>query len=427
MEHKSTKIKFTLSLISTFLATWFLIDFIDRNAPTLLVSDLWFSLDPLFNEDSFWVGFTHKHGPHRMGLAYVLFRITTHLSDWNPRWDMFLQAAIYSLSALLALRLKFLLFKKLDWFDWIIPLIFITTQSALTVIFNPYIHGLIPLFAVSASLCYFIKNTRIRYLSMAAIITIGIFSGFAVVVSMALLIIEGLKWLKSPRLQSLSIFGLPILSFGYVYFSQKSTPPVNLSNSFEYSLEYATLLTGNFLFTQPSRYWFIILLMGLITVSILIWLSKKSTPKSPDFYTITALLISSSLLFVILNIVGRAELGIGNAITTRYIPATMPLMFGIYLLIQHLKPSYSWFKIPLLLVFGFIMLKAQLETSTARIKRPIELANKTKQWEICLKENHSFKECNSKYTFKLVPEILEKHLQEKIDFLKANKLNIYKE
>lgn len=417
------KLKLSLALSATAVLTFSLFTFVNNYAPVLIYMDRWMSMGPLFDDSPFWKGFTHKHGPHRMGLIYILFSITSYFSEWNSRADMFLQASIYSITALLALRLKYLLFKKLNWFDWVIPAIFITTQSALTVTFNPYVHGLIPFFAVSISLCYCINNITWRILSQALLAAIGVFSGFALVVSLTFLAVEGFFWLKKPSLKTALVLIIPLASLTFMITTQGKSPPLSFDNPIEYYLQFITFLSLDFIVVRPLDYWPALLVGGLSILIFLFW--KNQNSESTSTLKTVLLLVGSSLIFVLLTAAGRADMGMGNALNSRYIPAMMPLMLGVYFLI--LKLDLNAWKYTFLMAFAAIMLRFHFMQDPPRINNVIKQSAEVAKWENCFLQNKSYNKCSEEINESFVPESKKKGLQEKIDFLKANKLNIFKE
>ncbi|AEV33918.1 hypothetical protein Oweho_2961 [Owenweeksia hongkongensis DSM 17368] len=411
-----------------FITGYKLFGFIDVNAPVLIYNDRWYSLDPLFHSSSFWEGFTYQHGPHRMGFAYLLFSITSYLSDWNSRWDMFLQAAIYVVCALMALRLKFLIFQKMHWTDVLIPCIFITIQSAVSVTFNPYIHGLMPFFALALGLCYYIRPNILRVFAFSIIAAVGIFSGFVLFVSVCFIAIQTLVLIKTAQYQKLFIFlPLPIIAWLYLSLSQVHSMKPELTNDISYYLEYGTLLSCNFLLNGRSIFWPYILLACISVFTFLIISNVRSLWAHPmRVSAIFSLLIVPPLLFILANIISRADIGMANALTSRYIPVTMTLVFGVYLMLLKITNRY-YLQGFLLVVFTSVILRFQFTPMPARTERIITLSKNIKDWEKCLLQGNTYNNCKSKTNLPLKHNGNKKSLQEKIDFLKANKLNIFKE
>ncbi len=416
-----------LVVLFMLIASYRLLAFVYETAPVLMFSDRWMSLDPLFNGDSFWEGFSHKHGPHRTGLAYVLFSITTFLGDWNARWDMFMQVTIYMVTALLAWRLKYLIFKRSHWFDFLIPLIFITTQAALTVVINPYVHGLVPLFCLLFCLGYFIRGTVLREVYFSIVTFLGLFSGFALFASLVFLPVEGVSWLRKPTLSEGVKFILPFAGSIFIFGSQVGMGgTLSFENSFSYYLEYLTYLLGDFLVLNTSSYWYVYLIMGVAFFVLVLKVTSRSALAVISVHMLKILLIlfGTTILFVAANVLGRADMGLENAGTSRYLPVIMPMMLGIYFLILQINAE----KLRFVLVVGLalVMVRSQFINS-GRIIATERVAATVKEWEQCLLESKDYEQCRLEVGLGMVPDGLEKSLQEKIDFLEANNLSIYKE
>lgn len=419
-------LKVTLFVVSFLLCGWHLFSFIDLHAPILIYADRWHSMDPIFNGDGLWQGFSHKHGPHRMGLIYLLFKTTAQLSDWNSRWDMFLQGAIYGLSALMAFRLKFLLFKRLDWRDWIIPCIFLTTQASQTITFNPYVHGLIPFFATTISLSYFIRNRIARQITLSLLLAIAVFSGFALVCSLAVILFETFLFFTNRRKVNYMVLLMAVSAIVLMLGTQNKSNPISLGGSLIHYLQYALWLIQDYVFLQYHPKWVWISIVSGIGLFFIIYKAFPTLKnwESPQLATIF-ILVGSTLIFVALSLSGRADMGLGNALTSRYVPAIMPLMLSIYFVILSIKPQYL--KITSSALLAVILLRFQLKTDIPRINNVISLTEEINAFGECLKQEKSLDDCEAQTNFTLVPASKKEGLQKKVDFLKANNLNIFKQ
>ncbi len=413
----------------TALLSFLLFQFTDRYAAVLLIRDRWQSLTPLFESSSFWEGFTHQHGPHRMGWAYVLFKANASLSGWNSRWDMFTQVTLFVLSAVMALRLKFILFQKWHWSDVLIPMIFITLHAAINITLNPYIHGLIPFWALLACLSYFITNIYWRTSSLSLLTFTGVFSGFTLVVSGAIVFLELLKMLrqKGSWAASLCIALSGLAGFFYMILTQRSDEASFLmapDTPFSFWMEYSLLLSGNFIFSSvnPQNYWLgILVLVAIIPLMVMCVKSFfSSNSKGSEAYLI---LLASSFIFIILNTYGRTDNGLFNALNSRYIPATMPMVLFIYLASLRLKP-YAIRSI-YLIAFSLLILRFQLNRSarTDFVKREYHQIQKLEE---CLLKGNTYASCSEKVNCTIHPKPEQAQIEQKLKFFRENGLNIYR-
>ncbi len=399
--------------------------FVNEYAPVILVKDRWGSLSPLFYDRSFWEGFTHQHGPHRMGLAYILFNCTTTLSDWNGKWDMYVQAGIYIVSAFLAVRLKKKLSGRYQWTDLLIPMIFITMQSSSTVFVNPYVHGLIPFFALLISLSWFIRNHYLRWLSLSVLSAVALFSGFGLVAGSIFIAIELGYFIRNRNLRNLSAIILPVAGIIYIIATQKPGGEIALSSDWWLNLNYFLLLAGNYFFGGPIIWLFPVGLLFAAGFVSLLFLNKSLFFNGQISYSkVLTLLIGSSLFFMILNVLGRTGQGLASADSARYIPGTMTLMFGVYLLILKLVKDRT--RIIFLCAFSFVILISQVKTlnvdAHVRHQHP-----QFEKWEACLRSNNNYEQCYRQIKFPLAGHPERTRIQEKLNFLKENNLSIFKE
>jgi len=412
----------------TAILSGILFSFIDDYTATLIVRDRWQSLDPLFDQQNVWGGFTHKHGPHRMGLSYFLFKLNANWSYWDSRWDMFTQGIFYVLCTLMALRLKFLIFKRWDWVDISIPMIFITLQAALTISFNPYVHGLIPFMALAIALSYFIKNSYLKAGSISILCFASVFTGFSLVVCLAVIVIESISLLKglSNKPASSIIIMSGIIGLALFFVSESSTNPLSKAiPSLSYIAEYGMLLTFNFLFfdVNPHHYW-VALLIFLAVLPLIIIYGLQAIEKLTKENKTILLLAGSSFIFIVLNFYGRSDIGLPNALTSRYVPATMPMVFAFYLIILKIRPG--WLRYIYLGGFLMIITRFQLKDETRKYAVVNEY-HKVVALEKCLLENHSYTHCSKATDYSIHPKPEYARIQEKLGYLKRNKLNIYRE
>lgn len=91
-----------------------------------------FGHDPPIAELFLW-----QHGPHREGLGLIADKFLFPLTRWNVRYESFLIGGCILTAMLLALRLKKQLFGRVDYWDAIIPLIFLTLAQYETMEITP--------------------------------------------------------------------------------------------------------------------------------------------------------------------------------------------------------------------------------------------------------------------------------------------------
>jgi hypothetical protein len=103
-----------------------LFSFISRYAVNILFYDQWSFYSPLFKYKNLWQVFSWQHGPHREGIGLIVTGLLANMTHWDSRADAFAAGVVLCLALLCAFILKRRLFGTLNYFDVIIPFIFLT-------------------------------------------------------------------------------------------------------------------------------------------------------------------------------------------------------------------------------------------------------------------------------------------------------------
>jgi hypothetical protein len=397
-------------------------------ASVLYVLDRWHTQDPLFYHYSWWEGFAFQHGPHRLGVLYFLFKADAYLSDWNNRADMYVQALAYLLSALLALKLKVKLFGPIQWSDLLIPLIFLTPHAASTLLDNPFVHGLIPLFGLAFCFGYLISSRLRRVLWLSALCFLAAFSGFAFVYIPIVAALELIRFFRQPKKQLYALIPAAVGVFSLAYVLLTNLPkesweaqPFSLPDAIRYSLA----LAGNLFILQPKDSALIgvtCLFVGIVGMWIYFIAKGKGALLLNRVNLSIFLLLGGTLVFWVLNIYGRAHLSVGNAHVSRYIPLGMTFALSLYFCI--LKFNTPHLKTALLLLFFALLIRVQTHTH-ARLAPLLERASYYEETTECLLAERNFEQCKGTDGHHLHPDPQRIRLQEKLNFLRDRKLNIY--
>ncbi|NVK03341.1 MAG: hypothetical protein HWD92_00900 [Flavobacteriia bacterium] len=407
-------------------------DFVDTYGCMLIHGDRWHTMEPLFTEANLWEGFAHQHGPHRLGLIHFIFKVNASLSHWNGRLDLFLQAAIYVISALLALRLKVKLFGKLRLFDVAIPLIFLTPHAAGTMFSNPYVHGLVPLFALALCYTYFVESDNRRIIALSLLSFVAAFTAFSLVLIPVIVFLAGQRMMKDRTTRKLK-FALPsLIGVGSVAFIFFTNMPIPSNSSTGYSIaekaEYTLALIGSFFILEPNEQAILYVVIGLVILFILtVYILNKSgfTLARPQDRTLL-ILLSSVVVFWMLNIYGRAHLAIGNATASRYIPIGMLFALGIYFIL--LKLESKIFRT--IVLSGFVLLIVRMQIHTDHRIRPVAAESHAIQsFSQHLQDEEQYIEIlNDESQLRTIhphPERID--LNEKLEYLKENGLSVFRE
>ena len=140
----STRIKRGLPYFAVLLAwlwaVWRVAGLVDDHGVDLVVMDQWDFLEPLFGEGMGWIEkfrFQFAGSPHRMGAGWPLIEIAARTSGWSTRADGFVITGVLALSAGLAVWLKVRLTGRLEVWDAVVPLLFLTVRQWTTFIGTP--------------------------------------------------------------------------------------------------------------------------------------------------------------------------------------------------------------------------------------------------------------------------------------------------
>ncbi len=403
---------------------------VDQYAPTIYFWDRWHTMEPAFYNLGFWESVSYQHGQHRLGLIAYIFKINAWLSNFNGRADMFLQAGIYVLSVVLALNLKLRLFHKLSVSDLIIPLIFLTPAATETFTGSPFVHGLIPFMAILLCHLYMLKSTLWKNLLIALTLVVSAFTGFVLVLIPAVLVVEFFFLIGRPRESRWGHLVLILLSAAsllYVYGSNKQFESMG-AYSLEVlaTLKYAVILLGDlFIVSTTFKDVLVASLTVLGAVALAGALLKRDKWKVTSHLWISIIiLLGGSMVFCVLNILGRGHMDIANALADRYIPVGMSLALGVYFLLLKYNRKVVTYGGSLILILLLIRVHVNSSGPINKVKERYEAV---KEWEDCLRQNELYLECEEKVVNKnaLHPNPEWTDMQGKLDFLRENNLNIY--
>src|SRR5215472_1227326 len=154
---------------------------VNRYAVNIFFSDQWeFNDATLFESHSWWQVFNWQHGPHRQGLGGVLAKLIEPHFQWDSRIESWVVAGIFVLAMLLALWLKWRIFGTVEYYDVVIPSLFLTATQC-EAIFGAanFAHGSLPLLLIVVyCLAWPIRATLPRLLPVVFLNFLLIFTGF---------------------------------------------------------------------------------------------------------------------------------------------------------------------------------------------------------------------------------------------------------
>jgi hypothetical protein len=418
-------------------ARFFLV--ISKYSVNIFYWDQWDFLSLFFSQQaSFAKLFLWQNGPHRHGLGLLPMKFLYPVNHWNTRVDSFVIGGAIFAAMLLALQLKRRLYGPLSCSDVAIPVIFLTLAQyeILLVAPNPA-HSGFPLFLILLY-CHAIlaHNRLVRYMLILILNFLLIFTGFGIfmaVVTIGFFLLEcywSWRHIESVPLYQACI-GLvlaiaSLASFFVHYVFQPAADCFQLPhNNWTSYLKFMGLLLSGFVVPRPLTLSTGIIVLGstilLLMVFVFLWHSLYLLKGPiPDTHLVGAVLLGFSLLFATNTAVGRLCLGLEQALSSRYSTLLIPAFLAIYFYLL----SQSWHGARNIMLALWVILL--LPASVTVPRRELQYFSDGKRlWADCYVRTGNITYCDKSTSFKIYPAPEPTHLQQKLDYLKANHLNLF--
>jgi hypothetical protein len=409
-----------------------LINFINIKAVNILFWDQWGLFEAFFNQNSLFDVFRWQHGPHRQGIAFVINSFLQTITNWNTHTESLLIGAIIITSCIMAIYIKFKLFKKINYSDIIIPFIFLSVSQYEIFIGTPnFSHGSFSLFLFMLYiLSWLIDNFLIKFLFINTFNFLLIYSGmglFIGILTPMFFILDYLKQRVSLKYLIINLI-ISITCFLTFFIDYRFIPAADCfkfpdPNFYLYPVFVSRMFT-NFLSLQ--NFGLISYLFGSILMVIIFYILAKTflNLRNNHYYPtnlILIILLCFPLIFAFNTSFGRLCIGLNSANSSRYVTYLIPSFFGIYLYLLTLKNKGTKnFLILLFLIALFI------SYSKSFSNQEIDWYYKGKtNWKNCYLQFENISLCDLKTNFKIYPYPNQTNLKFKLDYLKQNKLNLY--
>ncbi len=325
-------------------------------AVNVMFSDQWQTFTPLFEGQGFWSGYVRQHGPHRLGIAFVVSMLLMKASSWNTIIESYFAASVLIISALLALRLKWVLFRKIVLSDLTVALLLLSPIHYETILLVPSAyHSIVPLaLLLGIALTLVSRNKFIRFILGSVLTSFSIFCGFGLVTGMVMQIYyvavaiaashSGVKKAALPVASALIPLATWIVFFQNYEFGSGAGPigfphqPLS-----DYLVFICMMFAGPFqlIGERYAPIGGLVLLACLVSVLYAgndIWRHRsESQPTS----CVVLCLASVSLIYAEMTALGRIQLGIQYSQGSRYMALLMPGMLSIYFTLQVIKSNLA--------------------------------------------------------------------------------------
>jgi hypothetical protein len=421
-------------------ARFFLV--ISKYSVNVFFFDQWdFNNATLFERHTLWEMFRWQHGPHRQGLGALLTWLFEPLFSWNSRAGPFFIGACLFAAMLFALRLKCKLYGPLSHSDVAIPTIFLTLAQ-FEVMFNapnPAYSGL-PMLMIMLYCLALLRRSRLpSYALVLSLNFLLIYTGYGLLmgaITLGVFLLECYwSWrhmTSVPFAQALAGFGVAAASLASFFVHYQ---PVTAADCFEiphrHLLQYPrfmALMFSAFVVPRPFLLSSGVTLLGGATILIvlgavfclhLLHLLKSPRPAS---HLIGAILVSFSLLFAAGAAVGRLCLGLNAAFTSRYCTLLIPAFLAIYFYL--LSKSWRGMRNLILALWVILLLPAAIFLPRTNIHW---FADGKRNWANCYIRTENIRYCDQSTKFVIYPHPEQTGLQQKLDYLKEHRLNLFAE
>jgi hypothetical protein len=138
---------------------------------------------------------------------------------------------------------------------------------------------------------------------------------------------------------------------------------------------------------------------------------------------VVALLLGLTTLFVLNTAVGRVCTGLATGGSSRYVPYVVPGWLAVVIAARcWARPALGWS------VVGAVLVLIAVRTLNTRGDEEMgrHFADGKRRWAECYRRRHDIQGCDRETGFPLYPNPAWTRMQEKLDFLEARHLNLFR-
>lgn len=401
--------------------------------------DQWdFNDAALFEHHSFWQIFRFQHGPHRQGLGGVLAALVEPWFRWNSRTEAFLVTAIVAVAGLSMLYLKCRLFGSLTWTDVAIPMI-VFTPAQWEPVWNTVnlAHGILPvLLIVVYCLAWTWRNERAKYALITALNFVTLYTGFGLFIGLLTPVLLAARYREdrsktvATRIYLVSCMAVSVISLASFFVGYEnndasgcdslwSAPPLAYFRFL--SLMFATPfgIRGTGLAATIIGG---MVLAGVAAIALVSWkrvLGNCGEPRTQ--HVVLAILGTYSILFCAAATLGRTCTGLMEAHTSRYGSYRQLFVLSLFFWALTMRRP-AWRKrllylLPVLLIPSLFITPHDADGMDT-------LHDVKASWRACYLSGHLADTCDEEDGF-IYPDPEKTHMQQKLDFLRATRQNLF--
>jgi hypothetical protein len=419
-KEKQDSIPFLFIILAISALSALMFSFVARYSSELPYMDQWDYLKPIFEGEGLLPLFTHQHGPHRSGLGLVVTALLYRTFGWDSRVESFAAVILLIASALAAVLLKKRLFGNLALNDVVIPFIFINLGAYETLTVVPQLaNGPIPLLALLLTAYVLtMHHGYLREFLLLLLCIVLVFTGFGSLGGCLLAALLFLETMFSPcgtdaqnnalklgtALASLAVLGAFLIGY---HFDRAQQCQSGFALNPVAQLKFVTLVFVRWTGFYTDRIaWprhvgpciILVMFCFLGFKSLTALLNQPRSPRSKPIY----FLLSAGILFAVVSAFGRIcgdELG--YAVSSRYMPYTMPAIFALYLLIQETKSEKH--RRVANVIFVLLLAIGYLRNVEYDLPKVIHYHALKTSWTHCYEVEHDLGRCCSQISEPLHP------------------------
>lgn len=435
------RLSLPLVLLASALLGWRNALNVGRYSVNVLYLDQWDFFTPLFEGKGFPTAFLWQVGPVRHGLGYLVNKYVAELTGWDTRAESFVILGLVFAAMLVALYLKTRLLGPVTLTDVAIPLMFLAPvlTGLYTIVPNPA-HGALPLLLAMLYCVAWTFRGPLAYAAVVALNVLLIFTGFGLfmgVITPAVLALEVYRAARGGgrgrwRVPAAAL-ALALLSLAVFFVDYKLNPAVDcfrfpdeqpLRYVWYTGLMFAGYLRvgGHGLLPSVAGVGLTLLLVGVLAYHVTLLL-RDAAPEKYASLVIT-ILIGFSLIFCLNTAVGRVCRGVDSAQAARYMPYLVPAFLGLYFQLLSLGRARRLMRFAPHLCAAVLAVMS-LPLGAAGVASLEEYRRGKSEWKRCYLERENVEECNRAARFEIYPPGENRHLREKLSYLKQHKLNLY--
>lgn len=428
-----------------------LAEFSRRYSVDVLYWDQWAFLEPFMRHSPLIDAFRWQHGPHRQGLAALVYAVILPSTSWSGMAEGFSIVVILAAACGVAVAVKVWTAGPLGWSDVSIPLAVFSLSCVEAFAGAPNLgNGPLPLLlCMLMALGLLLRQPAVRSTVVGTVGAFSVYTGFALFLAplaCALLLVASRRTASTRErawpLGALGAVVLSSLSFFVGYRFEPASPCFQVPTS---SLrDYVSFAGGMYarawglLSLQPSRFVSAKLIAGfglfLATAGAAAWGFAVAWRAGRDRGSAVLrrrgetvfLLCGFSAVFVVFSSVGRTCLGQEASLASRYTLYLVPGIVGLYLTARAWPGRPLAGRIAVAAIVALLLLKERLWAFEWRSGG--WMAYKKSEWAACYQTSRSIAGCDAATGFPLYPPEGASGigLDRKLDYLEANRLSLFR-